>query len=338
MVGIKNILDIYDKLDIAKVIFRVYHLLKDHEVYINNKDETLFQKDFVILPEINLSSSWDKLVKGQKEKLWTYMKILLIESEILVNCKKDDPETVSNQTDTQAITTTTQQSSDFNPYMGIAPSASDGKYGVDEMFSVVPTFEDDKPDGGGIDTIASMVGLDKMINLDDLTNQLKNMKKEDIENATNNIKGLLGSTIDDKTTSLITDMLSNISEELQKGDLSNGNPIKNILNVAESVACKMKPKINPNDLSQLLNSTQTFANQCKDKKGNPIFSDKKMNPFSLLGQFANNMGQGNMSEEQCAQQCNDLLKKMGMKNINLDNFNLNDLSKQMNKTGKKKKK
>lgn len=336
--NLKKVLDIYNNLDIAKIIFRTYHLLKDNFEQIKKRDEALFTKEFFILPEIDVSQSWLKLIKGQKEKLWTYLNILMIESEILVNFKEESKNLSTEtqiqtqiQTQTQTQTQTNSESIDppslskekneqpeFNPYLGIGNAIQVGDtYGVNEMFSSIPTFEDDKPDGPGIDTIANIIGINKMINLEELTNQLKNMKKEDIENATNNIKGLLGSNINEKTAGIITDMLSDISEELKKSEMSKGDPLKNIFNVAETVASRMKPKMNQENLSQLINSTQIFADQCKDKNGNSMFGDK-MNPFALLGQFANNLNQENVSEEQCNKQCNDLLKNLGLNNVDFN--------------------
>ena len=106
-------------------------------------------------------------------------------------------------------------------------------------------------------------------------------------------------------------MLTSISEEMKKNDMGTGDPFKNIMSIAESVAGKMKPSIEKNgiDISQLISSTQVFANQCTDKNGKPMF-DVKMNPFALLSKMAG--GNPEISEEQCLDQCNEMLQKMGI--------------------------
>src|SRR5689334_8905240 len=71
--GTKEALQIYDKLDFAKVIFRLYHLLNNNLEKVKNKDETLFTSSFILLPNIDLSLYWTQLIKGQKDKLWLYL-------------------------------------------------------------------------------------------------------------------------------------------------------------------------------------------------------------------------------------------------------------------------
>ncbi|QKF93978.1 hypothetical protein QKU48_gp0520 [Fadolivirus algeromassiliense] len=347
----QNALDVYKDLEMAKIIFRTYHLLKDNCDKINNKDETLFSQQFYILPGVDVSQSWVKLIKGQKDKLFTYLKILMIESDILVNQSPtpnnnivDNKKTSNEQSKSpqseiiQSTDTSTEivkaQSVEFNPYVGVGENNKE-QYSVNEMFSALDKMEDDKPTGPGIETIAKMMGLNKLVNLEELSNQLKNMKKEDIENATNNIKGLLGNNVDEKTTNLISDMLTNISDEMKNNDMSNGDPLKNILNIAEKVASNMKPKIEQGDIdmSQLLQSTQAFASQCTDKNGKPMF-DGKMNPFALLGQFANMNNMSNMNEEQCMQQCNTMLNNLGVNgggNMNMQQM-MTQLQQSMNQS------
>lgn len=319
--GCKNTLEIYSKLDMAKVIKRLYGLLKKNEDNINNKNEEMFNSPFILLPDIDLSVYWSKLIKGQREKLWTYLTILSLEADLLVNSYKEQvPVEKPPQEVSQKIVE--EKKLEFDPFVGIGPSKDDAGegYSVNQMFSSVPTMEEDKPEGPGIETIASMIGIDKMINMEELSNQLKNMKEDDIENATKSIKEYLGTNVDEKTTNLISDMLSSIKEEMNKGDIANGNPLKTIMSIAETVAGKMRPSIENNniDVNQLLNTTQAFANQCKDKDGKPMF-DGKMNPFMLLNQLAGMQGgnpgaNGNqsMTEEQYMNQCNAMLQQMGM--------------------------
>jgi len=314
-------LEVFNSLDIAKLIFRTYHLLKDNSAKLNNKDETLFQQSFIILPDVDVAVVWPKLIKGQKDKVWTYLNILQIESEFLMN-----PQQTTQISEPVTVVSVPEEKKplEFNPYVGIGET-NNKEYGVTEMYSALPAMEDDKPSGPGIEAIANMIGINKLINIEELTNQLKNMKKEDIESATNSIKGLLGNNVDEKTSDLITSMLTNISDEMKNSEMGEGDPLKKILSIAESVAGKMKPQIEKDniDVSQLINSTQIFASQCKDKNGKPMFGDK-MNPFALLGQFAGGAGQGDgtINEEAYAKQCNDMLKTMGINNVDVNNMDM----------------
>lgn len=321
--GSQEILQIYDKLDTAKVIFRLYHLLNSNIEKVKNKDETLFNTTFIMLPNIDLSVHWSKLIKGQKDKLWLYLNILYVETDILVNSKQDPQQTtVKDVKDNKEVNDTKEEGpvvkkDDFDPFVGVG--SNNEEFGVEQMYSSVPSLEDDKPSGVGIEAIMNLTGFDKMINMNDLTSQLKNMSKEDIDNATNSIKSYLGPNVDSKTTDLISDMLMSVSEELKNNNgLTNGaNPITTIKNIAETVASKMRPNIEKNniDVTQLLNATQAFGNNLKDKNGNPMFGSGNVNPFALLTQIAGGMNSGTITEQQQQQymnQCNDMLQNMGI--------------------------
>lgn len=306
--GTEEVLKNFNQFDMAKVIFRVYTLLKKMGDKISAKDETLFNSALEILPNINVSEFWPDLVAGRRQKVFTYLNILMIESDVLVNRPNQN----------QEQTTETQE---FDPYKGVG-SDQNQEYGVEQMYASLANMPDEPTSSGpGLASIASLIGLDKMVDFEELSDQLKNMKPEDIENATTNIKEMLGNNIDEKTTSMLNVMLTDISSEMQSSDLSGGDPFKNIMGVAESVAGKLKPKIQSGelDLSSLVASTQLFATQCKDKDGNPMFNEGS-NPFAMLSQLASGlMGNGsssnggnNLQEKQMMDQCNEMLKSMNM--------------------------
>jgi len=350
--NIQKFISVYDKLDISKVIFKIAIVTKEHQVFITEKNSQMFNQSCFILPEIDLSAHWQKLSTGQKNKVWTYLQILSIESEFLINYDKSKtttstsiplnpppmPEETSVQSSTTATTVTkspeepaVKKPLEFNPYVGIG--SNDQSYGVEDMYSANPSLAEDKPSAPGIGSVISMLGVDKMINMEDLSNQLKNMKKEDIDTATNTIRSFLGPNVDENTTTLISDMLTGITTELKLKDLSNGDPLSNIMKIAETVATKMQPQMIEKgiDMSALLNSTQNLANQCKDDKGNPIFGGEN-NPFSMLSQLTNTLNGSmseNMTEDQYIKNCNDMLKNMGMEGVDMANMDLSKLTGQL---------
>jgi hypothetical protein len=174
----------------------------------------------------------------------------------------------------------------FNPYIGVG--VNDGEtLSCSQMYAA--KFPEEPQQKPGIGSIVSMMGIDKMLNLKQLTEQLKNMTKEDIDEATESIRNLLGNNVDDKTTNLINDMLHNINDELKNEPIGTDNPLDNIVKIAESVAGKMKPKMDKNgvDISQLWNSTQNLAERCKDSNGNNMFPNG-MNPFDMVNKMLGN--------------------------------------------------
>jgi hypothetical protein len=337
--GTKQTLEIYNKLDMAKVIFRIYTMLHKNNALLSNKDEILFQNEFKILPNVNVSEIWSTLVTGRKQKVWTYLSILQIESDIIVNSsskhktQKVQPEIVPViQTDENQEEEKEEKEEEetadkkdpepfvFNPYVGIgnAIGPDENDYGVEEMYASLANMPDeDTSVGPGLESLANIIGLDKMIDFDGLSEQLRNMKSEDIDNATNNIKEMLGSGVDENTANMIGSMLTDISDEMKTKDLGKGSGFKNIMSIAETVAGKMKPKIQNGelDINKLVNSTKAFANNCVDENGNPLF-DADSGPMAMLTQLMGQMtGQGNEDGNVDPSQMMNMLQGMDMGNI-----------------------
>ncbi len=162
--------------------------------------------------------------------------------------------------------------------------------------SSTKTFEEDPPDAPGLESMIRMTGLDKTIDIGKLTEQLKNMTDEDINEATNQIKSFMGDKIDSRNSEFIGDMLSKISNELKSSPVGT-DPLKHILGISEKVSKQMEPSVANGsiDLNSLLNSSQALSKGMTDKSGKPIFSEGS-NPFDMLtkmGNMTNMRGRGN---------------------------------------------
>ncbi|CAH6421750.1 Hypothetical protein KVN_LOCUS436 [uncultured virus] len=343
--GTKKFLEVFDKLDMGKVMIRYINMLREFENELKQRNEIIFSQPLVIFPGINLSQYWQHFNLKQKQKIWTYLQILFVRGEVLLNYKETSEQTSDKNKIIKSIITNINENTNpvkqeiensgtdptnlfqlnFNPFVGVGiDKTTADQYSINEMYSSTKLLENGetsfKP---GLGSIASFMGLDKMIDIEQLSEQLRNMKKEEIDDATNNIKKLLGGNIDENTSHIITDMLTNISEELKKDDISKGNPIDSIIKIAETVADKMKPSIQSGmDISKLWSSTQNLANECKNEKGESI-NIGGLNPFDLLNKLVN---VENNSQEQCFANCNNILKEMGVNNIDLSKFNLGNLS------------
>lgn len=96
---IENVLKMFNQLDMSKVIMRTHYLLENNKEFITNKDPQLFDKKFCILPGIDLSQFWFQLTKPQRKKGWTYINMLVLLSDLLVNaygCTNSTPVPTSN--------------------------------------------------------------------------------------------------------------------------------------------------------------------------------------------------------------------------------------------------
>jgi len=283
--------------------------MREHEPKLKAFDESVFEAPLYVFPGIDLSDLMSKVPTEKRKKIFIYLHTLLVISDMMVQSANDDP-------DEKPLENSVEDSKDakdakqltFNPYVGIGGDTN-GELTASDMFSA--KFPEEAQQKPGLGSIASMIGIDKVLNLKQLTEQLKNMSKDDIDEATNSIKTLLGSNIDEKTSDLLSDMLCNISDELKNDTMSSGNPLDNIVKIAESVAGKMRPKIDKNniDVGALWNSTQNLAEKCKDENGNNLFANG-MNPFDMMNKMINSKMGNPKSAENPSDQLQEIFNSL----------------------------
>ena len=345
------------QLDVSKVgdmIKKVFTVICKNLNYLKNKDPRLFcikeQKDnkevkVTILPGIDLEEAYQNMDDDHRLELWKYLKIVFnaslkliysvnnsIDSEInnfSENVEKELPEKDVYEVFYKKIPDSKlyKKGIDFNPFMGVGDN-NNGNFGVDELTSGPQSLSDQSY---GIGSVAQLLGFDKMFNLDQLADQLKNINPKDIEDATENIKKILGGNIDKDTSEMINMMLHDITDELKKDKLSEGeNPVNGIIQIAEKVAKNMIPKIDPKkiDMNKVWQSTQNLAKNYTDKKGEKVFNGDN-NPLSMLTglmekqmdfvkKTQNGSGQVNkQAQDDMLKEYQDIMNKMGMKGDNL---------------------
>jgi len=268
----KNVLAVYEKLNMKRVMKRYLDIMELYQTNIMEEDENMFEDDIMILPKVNIKYFWSKADDLQRKRFWVYLKMLFILSEICIKGENSDMgDEIQNK----------QKSDEFNPYVGVGCDTSKDEYNVNQMYSGV---EKQSPqEDTSISSMASMLGVD----LDKLSEELKDMGDSDIDEATNNIMGMLGSNVDDRTSGAITEMLNNISSELKTADMSKNNLFDSIAGIAKSVAGKMKPKVESGelDIKNLWTSTQNITSTYMGDQG----VDGDMNPMNAINNVMENM-------------------------------------------------
>ena len=362
-------IDIDRKSSIIKKVFMLidiyFDLLKSNDTKLFN----LYTKQngkilkVTVIPGIDINVVWNKLNADDHNKIWQYLKCMYIASSSMVNNSGNENNIVNlekiNELKSQLNiqnkqiydefwnkfpkNTLVTKQIEFNPYIGVGENHN--QYGVNDLLSGPKTLPHQiSPDDG----VTKLLGIDKLLNLEELSKQLKNITKEQIDQAKNGIVSMLGNDIDKDTSEMIDLMLNHITDELKKEDISD-DPISNLTKIAECVATKMTPKIDPKkvDMNKVWNSTRNIANKCCDKDGKPLFSGPN-NPLSMVTNLMEKQIVGmqkrgidpnkKMSEEEYTKECQNILKDIGLPNVSVDqlkNLNLNQLLGDINKPVKK---
>ncbi|AYV84851.1 MAG: hypothetical protein Hyperionvirus44_9 [Hyperionvirus sp.] len=315
-----------------------------------------------IIPGIDFWSLWDRFDDGVRGKIWDLIKLMYVASSYMINSSGNSNNVVNlGRIEMLRGDVVMGEGSvfeefwkvypnckmitrkGFNPFVGVGENNKE--YGLKDLLGGPKLLPEQT--GCGIDGISKLLGIDKMINMEDLAKQLKNITKEQIEAATKSIKGMLGD-VDENTSEMIDLMLTDITDELKKEELGNGNPLNNLVKIAENVAHKIMPKIDSKkvDMTQVWNSTRNMASKCQDKDGKPIF-DGPNNPLAMvssllekqmnMNQFGSGKNSGGkkkgMTEEEYVKECQDILNELGLPNISPEKMKNVELSKLMSELG-----
>lgn len=271
--------------------------LKNHCDYLINKDKTLFEardennKIMTILPGINLKIGYAWMNDEEIILFWQYM--YLFTSAVFHLIKSSNESSFAKKythvTETLKILETYISKTGvmfnnqmFNPFIGVGDN-TENVYSVNEMFTC---GELPKQQTVSIDSVLSMLGVDKMFDEKKLQEELKNFNDDNAEEATDKIMGLLGASnkpeVREVCNTLIKDIVSNFKE----------NGIANIGDTLKKVAENAKTSIDPNKMKKTASSMQNFmANgqesmkDMKDANGNPIgqqFMNSMAVPLSMM--------------------------------------------------------
>lgn len=365
-----------DSTNISGIVKKIYitvsanlKLLTDHNNQLFNIKEKRGDKNVIItlIPGINISEAYEYIPLDKRSEFWTVFENIFYSSVKLLeianpeyvndNIRKVVDKIQKNVNVLNSIKelrkrvpdTSLLPKEEFNPFVGVGQNNQE--YSVNDIMSGPKDVSlNGENSNFGISSVASMmgvgVGLDKMLDLNKIAQELKNIDKKEIDNATANIMKLMGANVDSNASEMITMMLQDITSELKKDDLSKGNPLENIFKIADTVAQRIAPKIDPSKIDQktMLSSTMNLAKNMSDSQGNKIFGNFESLANMMKSQLdmMDKNKTANMSKEDQVKLSKDMskemFKKMGM-NFNEDEFNniTDSISKTAN-TNKKKKK
>jgi hypothetical protein len=99
--------------------------------------------------------------------------------------------------------------------------------------------------------------------------------------------------MDEKTSSMLKEMIEYITNELKSVDMKGPNAMENLMKVAQTVSEKVVPKLKESglDFNKIMASAQKMASKCVDKDGKPIFGDMQNgNPMEMITKMMSTMG------------------------------------------------
>jgi len=338
----------FQNLNMAKVIKKFVDVMGPYGSDLNLRNESIFlsndqkKKQLVVFPGINMNIIWIQLNSDQKEQLWAHLQWLYTTSHLIIkeiaekSEKSEKSENFENtNSETQIVLNNTSDKDkplEFNPYIGVGEVNS--TYGIDELFSgpqELPGQEKSLLNPQdlltnmmpkmNINTILKTMGID----MNDLKQQLKNLDKSEIDNATNTIQSLLGNDLSPETSSLIKDMVTEVVDELKQDNAKTANGEDDFMKVAENLATKLMPKIQSSGIKSedIWKSTMKMADNCKDKDGKPMFNMNE-GPMSLLKNMMTDMqnpgAKPSMSQKEYMEQCSKMMSGMNIPGMDMSNM------------------
>lgn len=271
----KKMLNIFPKLKIGATINYYLKATKKYESRIKSKDVTLFNSKFLLFPEIDMNVLYPGLDEISKHKAWLYIHMLYVSGSMVhqqISQSEHSDENLTTTTNSESSSnnkdTVSTASTNFNPFIGVNPSASTS-YDINDLYSGPKVLSSAETGTSSFDISSFTQGLIGEKYLAQLSEQLKNINKADIDNALNAIKTQIGTELDPKTSEIISNVIVDISDELKTNDLSKGDFLKNINNIALNISQRLAPKIQSSGVDQAT-MEKSFMNLLDKYKGSDV--------------------------------------------------------------------
>jgi hypothetical protein len=270
----------YDKGKIIKKIYKILtknikKLYPDPQVDLfllkNENNETV-----TIIPGCDIGLVIHNFTKEELDTLWNHVYMMYISSVHMIseinNHKKTGelweviPKLKEKVMKSGLIIGKDKKT--FNPFIGLYQMQESGDYDVNKMFTNVEELKTVSGEGMTIEDVFKMIGIDNMININLLNEQLKNCKEEDINDATDNITKLLGAEADDDVKDVCHTLVKEIVSDLKINGLTS------MLDTAKSISEKVgknmdEEKMNKTagKLSDLMANGEEKLKDMKDENG-----------------------------------------------------------------------
>ena len=290
-----------ETFDYTRFIKKAYSTLKT-EIQckqLREKDRELFNvrdkenRIITILPGIDLKYGYTHLEEKEQTQFWQYM-YLFTDS---VFCMIRNSNTIKFNKHSHVVETLNFielemgktgiifNNQIFNPFIGINNESTNG-YSVNEMFT---KGELPKEHHMSIESVLSMLGVDKMFNETKLNDELKGIGEKQIDEATEKIINLLGATNNPEVKDVCNILIQDIVNNFKENGLANiGDTLKIVAENAKKNIEIGKMKKTAESMKHFMANSQEKMKDMKDANGNPL-GQQLMNTMSLPMNFMNLM-------------------------------------------------
>lgn len=349
--NVKKLIDIFDKIQTYKTAKKMLSTIGKYSDDIDNKNSSIFNNKFIILSGIDMNKLWPMLTREQINKVWLHLQLLCISANMVVQNSSnslvitDVSEhmkniSVENTILDSEVSSVNSKFNNFNPYLGVG---SDNDFSAEDLFSGPETLKGDS--GTGLPNLGAMGGLGALKNVDiskfvdvkTLSSLIKdNVTDENIHLAIEHLREQLGDEMDNKRAKVMEEIFGAVASELKKIDTSGVIRVADILEPMENLIAKINPilKTNEIDMKYVWEITQKIS--AINGKGNEqmkllsSFMNQQLSMLSKLKQSG-----GEVNKEEYLGQCNDILKDLGFKDLDLNKINISQLTTNITKTLKK---
>jgi hypothetical protein len=275
-------------VDQVKVIKKVFKVLTQHKELLKNHDNSLFTvrnpegKILTIIPGLNINLNISLMDETQLNDLWSNIETMFVTSVKMVYMMTDSSRHSNEILELVAeLEQNSMKKLQNNFFMGLN---ADGEsfINMEQLMSADISIPGTNANSG----ILGSLGIDKLMDTNNLANEIKKFDENDITETINTLTSMLGNDSDIKD--VCSTMVKSVLEDIKT------NGIENMFTIAERVSGKIGDKIDPekmaktaNGMNDLIKNNSDQLNNLKDENGNPLGGD-------ILKQFQNTLNMANL--------------------------------------------
>jgi hypothetical protein len=253
-----------------------------------------------IIPGLDIGLIISSFTDDEKNILWNHIYMMYISSITMISANNNHTDNrihiilprLKDRIVKSGLTIGKDRNA-FNPFIGLSKMEESGDYDVTKMYTNVGDLAPGSEMGGmSMEDIFKLTGVDKMIDIDQLNDQLKNCKQEDINDATDNITKLLGAEHDSDVKDVCHTLVSEIVSDLKiNGLTSMFDTAKSVTDRVGKTLDQSKMKKTANQLSDFMSNGEEKLRGMTNEKGENI-GQQIFDKLKLPLQFAKSFGMG----------------------------------------------